>query len=190
MRAQLVEALKGEVGPDNENIKANINKAYSEKEAMAKELADFRSQKREAELRQLEESGKQKEADNMRMESLKSELKMAQDTMITLTRDTALNLALSTLEFKTEKAAKFAQTDLVSGLIQDSAGSWVSSNGQSIQEYAKAYSVDDANSFLFKAKQSSGSSTMAAPSSAPGSVKSDKSVGSMSNEELLAHFGE
>ena len=186
-RAQLGAALQSEVGPDNENVKANINKAYSEKEAMAKELDQFRAEKRESELRQLEESGKQKEADDMRMQEMKSQLKHAQDQVTNLTRDTALNTALSTLEFKTEKAAKFAQQDLIAGLVQDSTGNWVSSNGQSISDYAKAYQSDESNSFLFKAKQSSGSSTMATPKTS-GSVKSDKPVSEMSNEELLAHF--
>ena len=186
-RAKLVQALQSEVGPDNENVKANINKAYSEKEAMAKELDQFRAEKRESELRQLEESGKQKEADEMRMQEMKAQLKHAQDQVTNLTRDTALNMALSTLEFKTDKAAKFAQQDLIAGLVQDSTGNWVSSNGQSISDYAKAYQNDESNSFLFKARQSSGSSTMATPK-ATGSVKSDKSVSEMSNEELLAHF--
>jgi hypothetical protein len=187
-KAALLEALKSEIGPDSEVIKGNINKAYEEREAMAKELAELRTNQRSAELKQLEESGKQKEADAMRLDEMTQKLKSYEEQFTTLTRDQMLVQAMSKMEFRNEKAASIAQADMVSTLIKDSQGNWVSPTNQSISDYVDSYASDETNSFLFKAKISSGSSTMASPTTTTGTVASDKPVTQMSDAELLAHF--
>jgi hypothetical protein len=190
MKAALLESLRSEIGPDNEVVKGNLNKAYAEREEMAKELATLRSTQRAAELKQLEESGKQKEADAMRLEEMAQKLKKYEEQFTTLTRDQALVQAMAKMEFKNEKAAQVAQSDMVSALVQDSQGNWVSPTNQSIEDYVQSYASDETNSFLFKAKISSGSSSMTAPSTTSGSVKSDKPVGQMTDEELIEHFNQ
>ena len=165
--------------PENDKVKENIQKAYQARDEMAKEIEQLRAAKREAELKALEEAGKKEEADKLRMQELQEQLKAAQAQVTGLTRDTALKGSLAAMEFRSEKAAQVAYQDIVGTLIQDAQGNWVSPTGQSIQDYVQFYSQDETNSFLFKPKQSSGSSAMAAatnstsqpPSAAPKNLK-------------------
>ena len=168
---ELVAQLKDKLAPEapemeNDKVKENIQKAYQQRDEMAKEIEELRSAKRDAELRALEEAGKKEEADKMRMEELKNQLAQAQAQVTGLTRDSALKGALAGMEFRSDKAAEIAYKDIVGNLIQDANGGWVSPTGQSIQDYVQFYASDESNSFMFKAKQSSGSSAMAAATNA------------------------
>lgn len=183
--AQLKEQQSGE--PDNAKVKENINNAYAQRDEMAKELEQLRADKREAELKRLEEAGKKDEADAMRLKEMGDQLKSAQDRVTSLTRDTALQQALAALDFTSEKAATIAHRDIVGTLIQNAVGDWVSPNGQSISDYAKFYAADESNSFLFKVKQSSGSSSMTGNTTTT-QVQSNKSILEMSDSEMLTAF--
>jgi hypothetical protein len=189
-KAALLQALKSEIGPDNTVVKENIQKAYSDREAMAAELKELRKSQRDSELRQLEESGNQKKADAMRLKELQDQLSEYEGKFTNLTRDQALTQAMSQIDFKSEKAMEVARNDMVSALVKDSTGQWVSPTNQTIPEYVQSYAAEDQNAFLFKSKVSSGSTTMAAPAKTQGSVKSDKPVKQMSDEELVAHFNQ
>lgn len=188
LRTKLAEDAPAE--PDNEKVKANINKAYADRDELAKEVEQLRAGKREAELKALEEAGKKDEADQMRMQELKEQLKAAQTQVTGLTRDTALSTILASMDFTSEKAAKVAQQDIVGTLIQNAVGDWVSPNGQSISDYAKFYAADESNSFLFKTKQSSGSSSMSANTSSAPISASGKSVREMTVQESIAAASE
>lgn len=186
---ELVAQLKEKLAPaptlENDKVKENISKAYAQRDEMAKEIEELRAAKRESELKALEEAGKKEEADKMRMQELKDQLAAAQQKVTGLTRDTALKSALVGMEFRSEKAADIAYRDIVGNLIQDANGNWVSPTGQSITDYVQFYSQDEANSFMFKAKQSSGSNAMAAATNASTApVKGDLNIKDMSGLDL------
>ena len=81
---ELVAQLKDKLAPEapaeieNDKVKENIQKAYAQRDEMAKEIEELRTAKRDAELKALEEAGKKEEADKMRMEELKNQLAQAQ----------------------------------------------------------------------------------------------------------------
>lgn len=165
---ELLAQLKGhlneetaQVEPDNDKVKANIQKAYTERDDALKLAKELQGKARESELVALEAAGKKDEADKMRMQELVDQLKMANDQVTGLTRDNALRTTLASLDFKSERAAEMAYKDMVGTLIQDASGNWKSPANETISEYAKRYASDDTNSFMFSVKQSSGSSSMA-----------------------------
>lgn len=194
---ELVAQLKEKLAPaeepqiENDKVKENIQKAYAQRDEMAKELEELRAAKREAELKALEEAGRKEEADKMRMQELKDQLAQAQAQVTGLTRDSALKGALAGMEFRSDKAADIAYKDIVGNLIQDANGNWVSPTGQSIQDYVQFYAQDEANSFMFKAKQSSGSSAMAAATNSTSTpVQGSVNPRDMSGEDLVKAISE
>ena len=194
---ELVAQLKDKLAPEapaeieNDKVKENIQKAYAQRDEMAKEIEELRTAKRDAELKALEEAGRKEEADKMRMEELKAQLAQAQSQVTGLTRDSALKGALASMEFRSDKAADIAYKDIVGNLIQDANGQWVSPTGQSIQDYVQFYSQDESNSFMFKPKQSSGSNAMAAATNATSApVKGSTNIKDMSGLELAQAIAE
>ena len=181
----LREAKEESSKPSDDKVKSNIDKAYSERDALAAEVKTLRDAKRDAELKALEDAGKKDEADKIRMDEMKDRMKVAEAQVTTLTRDNALRSALAGMDFVSDKAADVAYNDIVGRLVRNADGDWVSSTGQSIKDFAKFYQDDEGNKFLFKVKQSSGSQAMDRKS-VSGEVKSNKTIKEMSNEELIA----
>ena len=170
--------------PTNDKVKENIGKAYEERDAMATRVKELEEEKRQAELRALEEAGKKEEADKMRMDELKKQLQDSNDRITSLTRDNAVAAALGSLEFVSDKATAIAQRDIVGSLVQNANGEWVSPTGQPISDYVQFYSNDDANKFLFKVKQSSGSESMSGKTTST-PISTSKSITDMSDAEMI-----
>lgn len=197
---ELVAQLKAKLSPEtdeatqgieNDKVKENIKKAYQEKEEMSKELESLRQAKRDHELRALEEAGKKDEADQMRMQEYKDQVESLRGQLTGATRDAALKGALAGMEFRSDKASLVAYQDIVGTLIQDASGTWVSPNGQSINDYVQFYAQDDSNSFLFKSKQSSGSSAMAQATNATSQpVSGTLDIKNLSGTELVQAIAE
>ena len=113
---------------------------------------------RDMELAALEAAGEERKADQMRLEESDRKLREAQHTILQLTRDSELNVALSTKEFINDQAKAMAFSQLQARLVQDQNGNWVSPTGQTILDYVNNFSNDENNSFMFKSVQSKGSS--------------------------------
>ena len=171
----------------NETVKANLQKAYAERDEMAKKLKLMEEEKRQAELKALEEAGKKEEADKMRMEELQKQLQEERDRVISLTRDTAVRAALASYDFQSSRAAEMAYSDIVNNLVQDPSGNWVSRIGQSLDEYVQNYAGSEDNKFLFKAKPSSGSAAMNTAAAGQATTPS-KPISEMSGLELVEHL--
>jgi len=80
-------------------------------------------------------------------------------TNVELSRDITVREALRTLDFRSVNANEMAFKDITEKLVQNDEGTWVHTSGKSISEYVTAFSEDENNGFLFKAKTSSGSGT-------------------------------
>ena len=173
--------------PTDDKVKANIQKAYEERDQMAAKLKEYETKAREAELKALEEGGKLEEAMKLRMSDMQKELELAKAQNVALTRDAALKGLLAGLDFVTPKAAEIAYNDIVQNLVQDATGQWVSRIGQSMEDYLSFYQNDEGNKFLFKVKQSTGSKTMQDNASAA-PVQQQKSIREMSAAELVEYY--
>jgi hypothetical protein len=86
-------------------------------------------------------------------------------------------------DFKSDKAAKLAYTDIVGSLKKDASGNWIHENGNSIEDAVSSYAKDDNNAFLFSVKANAGTGiNPAKPASGNNPVKSIKE---MSTQEML-----
>ena len=92
---------------------------------------------------------------------------------------------LGTLNFRNEAATEMARRDIVGQLVQNDDGTWVHRSGVSIADFAKAFSENIENAFLFKPKVSSGGGSSTTTKTVDSS--GDKSLFAMSQEEVLKH---
>jgi hypothetical protein len=148
IEAGIAEALKP--------IKEKLDGAYAERDAARAALEKIDADKKAADLERLKEQGKHKEAFEIELAAERSKREEAERKAISLTRDVMLKDALSTLDFRHEKAFKMASSEITSQLVQDETGKWVHATGVSIADFVKVYSEDESNSFLFKQKLNSG----------------------------------
>lgn len=151
-------------------IKANLDKAYEERDNLAKELAALKKVQRDKEIEQLTEEGKHKEAFDMQIKERDETILSLQTEIVGLTRDISVRDQFRSYEFKNEKASALAYDSVVKELIQDDKGKWVHKSGRSISEFVKSFSEDEDNNFLFKAKTNSGNGS-------PTKTKTDVAAG-------------
>lgn len=148
VEAQVAEALK--------DIKDKLNKAYEARDTAIKEKAELERREKEANLKRMEEEGKHKEVLELRLAESNAALEVANKRITELTRDVEVREALGGLPFRNDKAAKVAYKEVVEALVQDDKGVWRHKSGVSIKDYVEAFSKDEDQAFLFKAKTSSG----------------------------------
>ena len=84
----------------------------------------------------------------MKIAEMSAKLETYEQKNTELSRDNAVRSQLNSLNFKSEKAANMAYSDIVKGLKKDALGNWVNENGTSINETVSSYAKDDTNSFL------------------------------------------
>ena len=177
---QLVDA---EVAKAIKNIKGNLDSAYQQRDAALAEVALAKEEKQKAEITALEKSGKHQEVMQMKLTELTSKLESYEQKNTELSRDNAVRAQLNSLNFKSDKAAKMAYTDIVGSLKKDATGNWTHENGLSIEETVNSYAKDDNNAFLFSVKANAGTGiNPAKPASGNNPVKSIKE---MSTQEML-----
>ena len=175
-----VEAL---VAARLKEIKSKLDGAYAERDAEKARADKLEKDRRDAEIKRLEEDGKHKEAAEARLADAEARLAAAERRNVELTRDLDLKDALKAFNFRNEKAADMAFQELVGTLVQDDKGIWQHKSGKTLREAAKAFAEDSANSFLFKAKASNGTGTDPKP---PSDVKSKPgSLFGLSQAEVL-----
>ncbi len=175
VQAKLDEALR--------DIKSKLDKAYSARDEAMTKVKEFEKEKRDAELKRLQEEGKFKEAYEMQVNELSAKLTSAEKRNIELTRDIDVRNSLSSHPFRNENAVEMAYREIVGQLVQNEQGVWVHKTGMSIKDFVKSFADADDNSFLFKPKTSSGSgSSGTKPSDTSGGKKS---IFQMSQDEVL-----
>jgi|TARA_R110000764_G_scaffold50647_2_gene111330 hypothetical protein len=176
-----------EVSKAISNIKVNLDNAYKERDEALNTITKIKEEKRQAEISSLENQGKHSEAMQIKLNELNSKLELYEQKNTELSRDNAVRSQLNSLNFKSEKAANMAYSDIVKSLKKDALGNWVNENGTSINETVSSYSKDDNNAFLFSVKANMGTGiTPAKPSTGTTPVSSIKD---MSTDEMLNAIG-
>lgn len=166
------------------NIKASLNNAYKTRDEMAAKVAAFETREREANLKRLAEEGKHKEAYELQLAEERAANAALAKRNTELSRDVTVREALRDMQFRNGKAATMAFQEITANLVQDENKQWIHRSGISIREYCDAFSKDEEQSFLFKAKVSSGAGTSS--SSGTGTtVTKPTSLFAMSQDEVI-----
>lgn len=143
-------------------IKEKLDKAYKERDELATRASKAEEAAKAAEIKRLEEDGKDLEAANMRLSALQGKLEALQAENTSLTRDRIVADATMRLDFRNDSAKNMAIKEITEQLVQTEDGTWKHRSGIPIKDFVEHYSKDDDKTFLFKPKNSSGSSTMTA----------------------------
>jgi hypothetical protein len=158
------EKIEAAVAARVAKAKESLDKAFAERDDARKQVAAFEEKERQAELKRLEEAGEYQKAAQLRVDAaeakaaeIQARLDASEARTVELTRDNSLRAAMSTYTFRSEKAHRMAFDDIVEQLVKDKDNNWVHKSSISIEAAVKAFADDEANSFLFKAKTSSGS---------------------------------
>lgn len=172
-----------EVSKAIKNIKANLDNAYKQRDEALSQIEKIKEEKRQTEIASLEQQGKHSEVMQMKLSELNQRLEQYEQKNTELSRDNAVRTQLNALNFKSEKAANMAYSDIVNSLKKDASGNWVHESGLSINETVSNYAKDENNAFLFSVKANMGSGmSPAKPSTGTNPVGSIKD---MSAEEVL-----
>lgn len=184
--AELSAKIDAELDNRLKQLKTNLDAAYAKLEAANAKIAKTESDAREAELQRMEKEGQKVEALEARLEERDAAIAKLNDRVVELTRDVELREKMNGLPFRNNRAADVAYREIVSNLVQNDKGVWQTSAGKSIKEYVEEFANDPEQSFLFKAKQSSGSGTESTSSGNGGGGSSgNKSLFDMPQDEVL-----
>ena len=148
--------VQAQVAEQLAEIKEKLNGAYAQRDDAVKKAVQFEEEKKVAQIAQLEEEGKHKEASDLKLAELTAQLEVARTQNTELTRDNVVRDALKGMDFRNDTAAGMAYSTVVNQLVQDEQGQWVHRTGASISDFAASFQKDEGNDFLFKPKQSSG----------------------------------
>ena len=151
---KLEAAIKERLAP----IKGKLDKAFSERDEALRKLNAFETEKKKAEREQLIKEGKEIEALRSDIVARDAELEALRSQVTTLTRDNAVETAISQYEFPNAKAKEVVFKEIVSQLEQKE-GQWQGINGDSIAEVVASFASSEDYAFLFKAKQNRGTNT-------------------------------
>ena len=175
--------IQEKVDEQLKDIKSKLDKAFSSRDEALKKVAEFEKEKREAELKRLQDEGKHKEAYEIQLAEEKARREIVEKRNIELTRDIDVRNSLATQPFRNDNALEMAYREIVGQLVQNEQGVWVHKTGVTIRDFVKAFADNDANSFLFKQKASSGSGSSGVNASNNSSEK--KSLFAMSQDEVI-----
>ena len=178
------DLVASRVDAELSKIKSSLDNAYAERDAAKKQAAALAKEKQNAEIEALEKAGKHTEVYKIQLDEIKQELETYKRRNTELSRDNVVKSQLNALDFRNEKAAKLAHSDIIGQLKQDSTGNWVHESGLSVEEAIANYAKNDANAFMFNVKANSGSNVEAKPTTtAPAAPKKD--IKDMTTEEVL-----
>lgn len=182
------ELINTEVSKAIKNIKGNLDNAYAERDAYKAKIAEAEAAKQAAEISALEKAGKHQEVMQIQMAELTKKLETYEQKNTELSRDNAVRSQLNGLDFKNDKAANMAYSDIVGSLTKNADGNWVHSSGSSIEEAVTSYAKDDKNAFLFNVKANAGSGVSPVKPAA-GSIPA-KSIKEMDQSEVIKAIAE
>jgi hypothetical protein len=187
---KIAKQVAEQVAEQLKDIKGKLDGSFAARDAAIKKAEALEKKERDAQLKILEEAGKHKEVFDLKLveeqakyADLESKYNSLLETNLDLTRNSSLREQLRGVEFKNEKASDMAFNSIISEIIKDDKGGWVHRTGMSIKDFVASFVKDEANSFLLKAKASTGSGTP--PTGSASGSKSDSLVGK-SNAEILA----
>ena len=185
---QIIESrVQEQVNKEKAAFKAKLDELYKARDEAIKEKVALQEEKRQAEIKRMEEEGRHKEVAELKMAELQAKLETAQKENTRLSRDHAVTEAMRSMDFRSDIASEMARDRVISQLQQDENGQWVHRSGISIKEFVEHFSKDEENSFLFKAKTNSGAGSQQAIGT-PQAPSSNKAITEMTTEELLTHF--
>ena len=169
------------------DIKSKLDNSFKQRDEALAKIAEFERKEREATLKRLEEEGKHKEAYELRLAEEKAVNEELRKQNTQLSRDVSVRDALKGFVFRNEKANDMAFREIVSNLVQNEQKQWVHRTGISIKDYCEAFSKDEEQSFLFKAKPNSGggSSNTSGNGNPVDTGNGKKSLFKMSQAEVL-----
>jgi hypothetical protein len=179
----IAKLVQEKVDEQLKDIKGKLDKAYGARDDAMRKVAEFETQKKEAEIARLKEEGKHKEVYELQVTELNAKLSAAEKRNIELTRDMDVRNTLSAQPFRNDSAREMAYREIVGQLVQNEQGVWVHKSGSTIGEFVQSFADNDANSFLFKPKASSGSGDSGVNMNNNSSEK--KSLFTMSQDEVL-----
>lgn len=178
--------VQEEVNQAKSAFKDKLDEVYKLRDQAIKEKVALEEEKRQAEIKRMEDEGKHKEVAELKMAELNARLEALQKENTKLTRDQAVRDAMRGVDFRSEVAAEMAQDRILGQLIQDDSGRWTHKSGISIKEYVDHFTKDDENAFLLKAKTNSGFGMSNIAGTAD--TTTSKPITEMNTEELLQHF--
>jgi len=183
-RTDIEKAVAAALAP----IKARLNSAYEAKDAAEARTKELEKLERDRETARLRDAGQEKEAHARELEDLQNQMKELTKANVGLTRDRDVSDALATYEFRNAKARAMAVKDITTDLVKDANGVWVSREGKSIADHAKAFFEDADNQFLLKPKRSTGTGGDAPLNPAPGTQQKPKSIFDVDPSEVMRNI--
>ena len=126
------------------DIKTKLDKAYASRDEAQEALKKIEKEKNEALKKQLEENGNFKELLEMQKKEYEQKEAQNKQRIVELTRDNAIKDALSAIDFRNEKAAKVAFSEITSQL-NEVDGKWVDKYGKDVREVVKLFVDSDDN---------------------------------------------
>jgi len=184
-----VKALAGKLVEDRlKPIKANLDKAYGERDEHAKNLKKLKDEAAAREAERLQAEGKELEAANLRLQAAEEarsaaeqQAQVAAQRLMLVERDGNVTAELANFDFRDAKALSMAKKSVIDLLVKDDAGTWKSADGKSIKDVVKAFCEE--HDFLLKPKNSSGSGNTGGSGR---SSNNDKPASALPQAELLA----
>jgi hypothetical protein len=168
-------------------IKKSLDNAYAQRDESLAKVKAFEAKEKEAQLKRLADEGKHKEAYEIQLAEERAQNAALLKRNTELSRDVNVRDALRNYSFKNDKAAEMAFKEITSNLVQDENKQWVHRSGITVKDYCEAFSKEEDQSFLFKAKTNSGAGTPASTSGngVPSTDNKPKSLFAMSQAEVL-----
>ena len=106
-------------------IKGKLDKAYGARDEALRKVADFENEKKEAELKRLQDEGKHKEAYELQLAEERAKRESVEKKNIELTRDIEVRNALASQPFRNDNASEMAYREIVGQLVRNEQGVWV-----------------------------------------------------------------
>ena len=186
LKAIIESRVADEVAKAKADFKSKLDEVYAARDTVLAEKVALEEEKRQAEIKRMEEEGRHKEVAELRMAEMKAKMESLQKENTKLTRDQNVKDALRGVDFRSNLASEMAFDRIVNQLVQDQNGVWQHKSGVSVREFVDHFTKDEDNSFLLKAKVNSGLGATYGNSTA--NTTSSKPLQEMSTEEMLAHF--
>jgi len=181
---ELAKIVEARVAEELKGIKAKLDSAYESRDEAIKKAVSFEEEKKQNEMKRLEDEGKHTEVAQMKIAELTAKLDEKESQITNLTRDNVVRDSLKGLDFKNDTAADFAYRDVVAQLIQDENGKWVHRTGASVKDFIESFRKDEDKEFLFKPKTSTGIGQDKVNNA--GEFNTSKPITEMSTDELMA----
>ena len=166
-------------------IKKSLDGAYKQRDEGLAKIAAFETKEKEATLVRLKEEGKHKEAFELQLAEERAANAALMKRNTELSRDVNVRDALRGFTFRNDKAADMAFREITSNLVQNEHKEWIHRSGISIRDYCEAFSKDEEQSFLFKAKTNSGGGAAPQVGGTPPVNDKPKSLFAMPQAEVI-----